>query len=512
MKKKVLLLGASGLVGPDLAPGLEKDYDLRLTDVKPHPAGLPIEHVDVRCYEQVLEAARGMEAIMNFTVVRDHAVDSYDVNTAGAWHVMKAAAELGIGKVIHSGPQGLRYAYDHDFGVDDAPATPGSSLYMLSKWLSAEICRVFAQAHGIQTAYFVFNGLGPAPEPADGPRAAPPFTVVWEDLHHICRLALEAESIPDDFQCFPCSRTAAPGPTRGRRRAASSASSRPATGTPCAAAVALRGQPGQVGVAESHAEKQRRGGTVGGVGAQHGDCPVGGFARVVGVVVHRGAFHRAAAPAFELGGGVRFGGLQQAEARFHQAAVGGRAVAPRPLPAIEVVRTPGRHLPDGRVPGRLAPARRIGIMFVHHLVQAYRAVTGGAQQLRQGADPGQPAAQAGEEVGAVDGVALHRAGPASGHQAGARRRTQRELAECVLEPGAGGGKGVDVRGDGARITVAAEAQRDVMRDQKQEIGPLQLRSIGFPSFDPSVHQVVSRFLRWRLATAKAASLCRNLQY
>ena len=200
--KKVLFLGASGVVGPYLTPGLEGHYDLRLTDVKPNPGGGPVEKVDVRCYEQVLEAARGVDAIMNFTVVRDHPVDSFDVNTAGAWHVMKAAAELGIGKVIHSGPQAMRAAYDQDFGVDEAPAAPGSSCYVLSKWLSAEICRVFAQAHGIQTAYLVFNGLGPEPEPEDGPRVAPPFTVVWEDLHHICRLALEAESIPDDFQSF----------------------------------------------------------------------------------------------------------------------------------------------------------------------------------------------------------------------------------------------------------------------------------------------------------------------
>ena len=119
--KKVLFLGASGLVGPYLTPGLEKDYELRLTDVQDHPDGRPVERVDVRCYEQV-QAARGMDAIMNFTVVREHPVDSFDVNTAGAWHVMKAAAELGIGKVIHSGPQAVAPPTITDFGVDDAPA------------------------------------------------------------------------------------------------------------------------------------------------------------------------------------------------------------------------------------------------------------------------------------------------------------------------------------------------------------------------------------------------------
>ena len=56
MKKKVLFLGASGLIGPFLTPGLENDYDLYLADVKPHPDGVSIDHVNVTSYEQVHEA------------------------------------------------------------------------------------------------------------------------------------------------------------------------------------------------------------------------------------------------------------------------------------------------------------------------------------------------------------------------------------------------------------------------------------------------------------------------
>lgn len=201
--KSVLFLGASGLIGPYLTPGLEKHYDLRVADVKPHPEGKPVDMVDVRDYGQVLEAARGADAIMNFTVVRGDPVDSFDVNTVGAWHVMRAAVELGIHRVIHSGPQAVRSAYDTDFGVDDVPQAPGIGYYGITKWLSAEICRVYAQAHGIQTVYFVFNGLGPRPEaPVQAPEDVPTFRVVWEDLQHACRLALEVESIPDDFQLF----------------------------------------------------------------------------------------------------------------------------------------------------------------------------------------------------------------------------------------------------------------------------------------------------------------------
>ncbi|SVD81679.1 uncharacterized protein METZ01_LOCUS434533, partial [marine metagenome] len=192
----VLFLGASGLIGPYLIPGLVDHYDLCLADVKPHPEGIDIDHVDVRDYAQVLEAARGCDAIMNFTVVRNDPVDSFQVNTIGAWNVMKAAVELGIRRIVHSGPQAVRSCYDTDFGVDDAPAAPGTGHYAITKWLSAEICRVFSQKHDMQTAYFVFNGLGPAPEaPISEPADTPTFVVVWEDLQHVCRLALEVESL-----------------------------------------------------------------------------------------------------------------------------------------------------------------------------------------------------------------------------------------------------------------------------------------------------------------------------
>lgn len=200
--KKVLFLGASGLIGPYLIPGLESHCDLRLADVKPHPDGREILTVDVTDYAQVLDAARGMDVIMNFTVNRQDPVQSFHVNTRGALHVMKAAAELGIQKVIHSGPQLIRTYYDHEFEMADVPRAPGVGYYGLTKMLSYEICRTYARTYGIQTVCFVFNGLGPNPTERDYGKDFPPFTVVWEDLQHACRLALEIESVPDFYQEF----------------------------------------------------------------------------------------------------------------------------------------------------------------------------------------------------------------------------------------------------------------------------------------------------------------------
>ena len=123
--RKVLLLGSSGLIAPNIIPALGRYYDLRLADLKPHPEGLPTQTVDITDYDQVLEAARGVEAIANFTVNRPHPVLSFAVSTTGAFHVMKAAVELGIKKVLHTGPELIIPNYGHEFDIGEVPKGPG---------------------------------------------------------------------------------------------------------------------------------------------------------------------------------------------------------------------------------------------------------------------------------------------------------------------------------------------------------------------------------------------------
>ncbi|MEW6751637.1 MAG: NAD(P)-dependent oxidoreductase [Candidatus Latescibacterota bacterium] len=200
-RRRLLFLGASGFIGPHVTPGLEADYDLRLADLKPHPQGIPVLHVDITDYAQVLEAARGTDAIMNFTVNRGHPVQSFAVNVLGAWNVMRAAAELGIGKVVHTGPQTVMGAYAHDFDVDDPPGATGADYYGLTKLLSREICRTWARAHGIQTVCFLFCYLTDRPQRTVG-QDFHVFHVIYEDVVRACRLALEAESVPDCYQDF----------------------------------------------------------------------------------------------------------------------------------------------------------------------------------------------------------------------------------------------------------------------------------------------------------------------
>lgn len=200
--KKVLLLGASGLIAPHITPGLEPYYDLTLTDIKPHPDGRSVAMVDITDYGQVLAAAAGMDAIMNFTVHRHHDTLSFKVNTLGAFHVMKAAAELGIRKVLHTGPAQVLGGYDHDFDIGDGPPTVSTDYYFVTKYLSAEIVKTYARVYDIQTICYLFQGLRPEPAESVSGRDFPVFTIIYDDLVHACRLALDLETVPDTYQQF----------------------------------------------------------------------------------------------------------------------------------------------------------------------------------------------------------------------------------------------------------------------------------------------------------------------
>ena len=128
-------------------------------------------------------AMEGMDAVMNFTVLRHDDVLSFQVNTIGAWNIMKAAADAGIKKVIHTGPAQtlLLYAHDTDIPVD-APDAPSSDYYFITKHLSNEIVRSFALRHEVHTVCYLFQGLAPRPTEPSSKASVRDFLIIYDDL------------------------------------------------------------------------------------------------------------------------------------------------------------------------------------------------------------------------------------------------------------------------------------------------------------------------------------------
>lgn len=229
--KKIVIFGAGGPMAAIAAQELAPHYHLRLTDVKPmaeivaagprkdqHPGAPPARvlgppHdemvVDVTDPAQVLAACAGMDAILNCTVIRHHEVESFRVNTVGAYNVMAAAVAHGIRRVVHTGPFQLGvdgpagYNWD-DWVVDDIPSRPGHGMntYFHTKYLGHEIVRIFAEHYGLEVPTLYFCDFADFVNLRARDSSVHPFTTTWTDTARAIRAALEVPTLPSPFEVF----------------------------------------------------------------------------------------------------------------------------------------------------------------------------------------------------------------------------------------------------------------------------------------------------------------------
>jgi hypothetical protein len=210
----VLLIGANGYMGPHVVKALAARHRLRITDVQPPPQEITqaydeheFRQVDVTDQDQVLRAAEGMDAIVNLSVVRREPRLAFRVNTLGCYHVMQAARQHRIRRVINTGPHftvaGPTYE-GVDFAIPaDVPPHPGTGLYPLSKSLGHEICRNLAEAYDIYVQEYLFYSLRDTDALRPGAGGVP-FVVSWHDAAQAFRLGLEIDlaALPSRFEVF----------------------------------------------------------------------------------------------------------------------------------------------------------------------------------------------------------------------------------------------------------------------------------------------------------------------
>ena len=206
---KILIIGANGYLGPHVVKALENHHELLITDIKPPPT--PTRHefrnVDVTSLDQVSGAAKGVDAIVNLSVLRSHRKIAFDVNNLGCYNMMLAAVEHGIKRVINTGPHFTITgppSEGFDYGiVPDVPPQSGINLYAHSKSLGQEICRLFTEHHDIWVQEYLFYNFRYANELKPGAGGVP-FIVSWADAGEIFRLGLDIdlEKLPSKCEVF----------------------------------------------------------------------------------------------------------------------------------------------------------------------------------------------------------------------------------------------------------------------------------------------------------------------
>lgn len=224
---RVTMYGAGGPLGAISASVLAPVHTLRFTDVRPIadllalppqspgapvPSELPAPHehqvIDVVDPGAVSAAADGADALVNCTVVRRDPVGAFQVNVTGALNVMRAAVTHGIRRVVHTGPVLTLLGHPAGYGAefmlhDDLPPRPGDDLYFVTKFLGQEICRIYAEAHGLEVPSLLFcSFVEPSLEPRKRREHFLPFAVSWADSARAVASALAVRSLPRPFEPF----------------------------------------------------------------------------------------------------------------------------------------------------------------------------------------------------------------------------------------------------------------------------------------------------------------------
>jgi nucleoside-diphosphate-sugar epimerase len=200
---RVLITGANGYVGRQLAQGLAAEHELRLADVQAPDYARSIR-LDVTDPAQAMAAMRDVDAVVHLAVASGHEGDfedvafnqqRFDVNVKGTWNILEAARLAKVKRVVHTSSIMVTWGYSRsEIIAADAPPRPAGT-YALTKAMAESICESFAREHGMSIVCLRI----PKPIALDDPhwrtRPIRPQWLAFPDLIQAYRLALCAPGI-----------------------------------------------------------------------------------------------------------------------------------------------------------------------------------------------------------------------------------------------------------------------------------------------------------------------------
>lgn len=176
---KYLVTGGAGFIGSNLADELLRQghkvrvFDNLSTGSRGNLAHSKAEFVrgDIRNLVRVRQAVKGMDGVFHLAANRavlrsvDNPVETDDVNVRGTLHVLVAARDAGVRRVVYSSSSSV-------YGESTAPVlretdTPNPvSPYAASKIMGEYYGRIFSKLYGLETVSLrYFNVFGPRQNP-----------------------------------------------------------------------------------------------------------------------------------------------------------------------------------------------------------------------------------------------------------------------------------------------------------------------------------------------------------
>ena len=177
----MVVVGGAGFIGSNLAEALvARGDEVHVIDnlsggkreqVDP---GATFHEVDIRHYDEIVGIIEGADTVFHLAALPrvqfsiEHPIETNEVNVAGLVHVLTAAKEGGVHRVVYSASSSA-YGDQEVMPLKEDMLAHPLSPYGLQKYIGELYCRLFSEVYGLGTVslrYFNVYGKNQDPEGA----------------------------------------------------------------------------------------------------------------------------------------------------------------------------------------------------------------------------------------------------------------------------------------------------------------------------------------------------------
>lgn len=180
---KYVVTGGAGFIGSAIVRALLREgagkvivvdnfssgYESNLEEVR---SSVECQRADIRNYDEIAPLVRGASVIFHEAAIPsvprsiDDPVPSHESNIDGTFHLLRAARDGGVGRVIYAASSSAYGDTEVLPKVEDMTPRPKSP-YALQKLVGEYYCNIFSAVYGLETvALRYFNVYGPRQDPS----------------------------------------------------------------------------------------------------------------------------------------------------------------------------------------------------------------------------------------------------------------------------------------------------------------------------------------------------------
>jgi NAD+ dependent glucose-6-phosphate dehydrogenase len=156
-KRRVLITGAAGRIGSELAERLKDRYSLRLHYNRSIPDNIPVDDyvvANIANYDEVAPAMDGIDSVVHLAGEPSTTATwegAHEANIVGGYNVYESARRAGVRRIVFASTNHVMGMYDRDTDwpiYADRPVRP-DSLYGVSKAFGEILGRHYYDRYGM---------------------------------------------------------------------------------------------------------------------------------------------------------------------------------------------------------------------------------------------------------------------------------------------------------------------------------------------------------------------------